>query len=97
MTLAVEENVPLDPVDVRLLGPPAVVAGADRVTDPVEEAWARRADRAYLTEVRGGASRAILQRNVRLHRCAIISRGIETGQVCRKEYVDSGQHMSQSP
>ena len=37
MALAMEENVALDPVEVRLLGPRAVVACANRVTDAVEE------------------------------------------------------------
>ena len=39
MAFAVEEDVPLNPVDVRLLGAAAVVAGADRLSDTVEEAW----------------------------------------------------------
>ncbi len=37
MALAMEEDVALDPVDVRLFGPTAVVACTNRVTDPVEE------------------------------------------------------------
>jgi hypothetical protein len=37
MAFAVEEDVPFDPVDVCLLGPPTVVASADRVSDAVEK------------------------------------------------------------
>jgi hypothetical protein len=37
VTLAVEEDVPLDPVDVRLLGAAAVVSGADSIAHAVEQ------------------------------------------------------------
>jgi hypothetical protein len=48
MALAVEEDVALGPVEVRLLGAPAVVAGLDGVADAVEEAGLRRLRRAAL-------------------------------------------------
>jgi len=41
MTLAVEEDVALDPVDIGVLGASAVVAGLDGVVDPVEDAGLR--------------------------------------------------------
>src|SRR5216684_512642 len=37
VALPVEEDVPLDPMDIRLLGAPAVVSGADGLADPVEK------------------------------------------------------------
>jgi hypothetical protein len=37
VALAVKEDVPLDPVDVRLLGSTAVVAGADGLAHAVEK------------------------------------------------------------
>ena len=42
MALAMEEDVALDPVDVRLFGPTAIVACTNRVTDAVEELGLRR-------------------------------------------------------
>jgi len=42
MALGMEEEVALDPVDVRLLSSTAVVACANRVTDAVEELRLRR-------------------------------------------------------
>jgi len=55
MALAMEENVALDPVEVRLLGPRAVVACANRVTDAVEELRLRRPGRGGLAkDGRGG-------------------------------------------
>ncbi len=42
MALAVEEDVAADPRDIRLLGAAAIVAGADRFADAVEEPWLRR-------------------------------------------------------
>jgi hypothetical protein len=45
VALAVEEDVPLDPVDVRLLGAAAVVAGADGFAHAVEEPGLRGAGR----------------------------------------------------
>src|SRR5262245_450948 len=44
--LAVEEDVPPDPVNVGLLGAAAVVPGADGLADAVEESWLGRAPRA---------------------------------------------------
>src|SRR5262249_19219231 len=41
MSLAVEEDVALDPVDVRLLGAAAVVPGSEGVSHPIEQAWLR--------------------------------------------------------
>ena len=50
-----EEDVALDPVDVRLLGPRAVVACANRVTDMVEELRLRRLGRGgFAKDGRGG-------------------------------------------
>jgi len=46
MALAVEEDVPLDPVNIRFLGAPAVVASADGLPDAVEQPRRRRTDRA---------------------------------------------------
>ena len=37
MTLVVEEDKPLDPADIRFLSPWAVVAGADRLADLIEQ------------------------------------------------------------
>src|SRR3989441_341340 len=55
MALALEENVALDPVDARLLGPRAVVACANRVTDAVEELRLRRPGRGgFAKDGRGG-------------------------------------------
>jgi hypothetical protein len=48
VALAVEEDVALDPVDVRLLGAPAVLAGLDGLADAIEEAGLRRLRRAAL-------------------------------------------------
>ena len=42
MALAVEKDVAADPRDIRLLGAAAIVAGADRFADSVEEPWLRR-------------------------------------------------------
>src|SRR5512132_1503319 len=50
VTLAVEEDVALDPADVGLLGAAAVVAGTDRLTDAVEEAGLRRPDGGRLAD-----------------------------------------------
>jgi len=43
VALAVEEDVPLDPMDVGLLGATTVVSGADGLADLIEKArlWAR--------------------------------------------------------
>ena len=46
VALAVKDDVPLDPVDVRLLGSAAVVAGADGLAHAVEEPGLRGAGRA---------------------------------------------------
>ena len=54
MALAMEEDVALDPVDVRLLGPAAVVACANRVTNAVEELRLRRVRRSGFAKDRGG-------------------------------------------
>ena len=40
--LAVEEDEPPDPVDVRLLGPPAVVPRADGLPNPIEKSGRTR-------------------------------------------------------
>ena len=50
MALAVEEDVPLDPVDVRRLGTAAVVASPDGLADAIEESRLRRADRPAFTD-----------------------------------------------
>src|SRR5438445_5193420 len=54
MALAMKEDVALDPVDIRLLGPAAVVACANGVTNAVEELRLRRVRRSGLAEDRGG-------------------------------------------
>ena len=43
--LAVEEDEPPDPVDVRLLGPPAVVPRADGLPNPIEKSGRTRSGR----------------------------------------------------
>ena len=50
MPLAVEKDVSLDPVDVRLLGATAVVARPDGVTNPVEQLPFRRIGRGAFTK-----------------------------------------------
>ena len=45
MRLAVEKNVAADPMDVRLLGAAAVMTGADRVTNPIEQPGRSRVHR----------------------------------------------------
>jgi hypothetical protein len=65
MTLAVEEDVALDPVDIGLLGASAVVAGLDGVADAVEEAGLRRLRRvALLAHPRDAATAASGQRRM---------------------------------
>ena len=59
MTLAVEEYVALDPVDIGLLSASAVVAGLDGVADAVEEAGLRRLRRAALLGHRRDAATAV--------------------------------------
>jgi hypothetical protein len=57
VALAVEEDVALGPVDVRLLGAAGVVAGLDGVADAVEEAGLRRLRRdALLAHARDAAA-----------------------------------------
>jgi len=48
MTLAVEEDVALNPVHVGFLSAPTVVAGLDGVADAIEQAGLRRLRRAAL-------------------------------------------------
>jgi hypothetical protein len=50
VALVVEEDVPLDPVDVRLLGAAAIVPGADGLAHAVEEAGFRRRCRTGFTD-----------------------------------------------
>src|SRR5688572_15138604 len=45
-----EEDVPLDPVDVGLLGATAVVSGADGLADPVEKSRWRDGGRTGFTD-----------------------------------------------
>ncbi len=54
MALTMEEDVALDPVDVRLLSSTAVVACANRVTDAVEELRLRRLGRGGFAKDGGG-------------------------------------------
>ncbi len=48
--LAMEEDVPLDPVDVGLFGARAVVSGADGLADPVEKSRRRDGGRTGFTD-----------------------------------------------
>jgi hypothetical protein len=57
----VEEDVALDPVDIGLLGPTAVVACANRVTDAIEESRLRRLSRGHFAKD-GAAGDGRLQR-----------------------------------
>jgi len=57
MALAVEEDVALDPMDVRLLGAVAVVAGADGLADAIEEPRLRRLGRTGLVHEEPRAER----------------------------------------
>src|SRR3989442_5168934 len=57
MTLRVEEDVPADPRDVRLLGAPAVMARPECRADAVEKARLRRIRRARLTSDEGTSDR----------------------------------------
>src|SRR5713226_7588115 len=50
VALPVEEDVPLDPVDIRLLGAPAVVSGAARLAAPVEKPRLRGAGPTRFTD-----------------------------------------------
>jgi hypothetical protein len=58
-SLVVEEDVALDPFDIRLLGAATVVAGADGLADPVKELRFRRFGRAgFSGDERRGQRRA---------------------------------------
>jgi hypothetical protein len=72
MALAMEEDVALDPVDVRLFGPTAVVACANRVTDTVEELRLRRSGRGSCAKDRGGR-RALSGETYRTDRIAAVA------------------------
>jgi hypothetical protein len=51
MLLVVKDDVPADPVDVRLLGPPAVVPHANRVAHAVKQPGRLSHVRAYAKTV----------------------------------------------
>jgi hypothetical protein len=63
--LAMEEDVPLDPVDVRFLGAAAVVAGPDGFAGAVQEARSGGLRRTCLVK-RGGVAAADGARNRRI-------------------------------
>src|SRR5437870_7582806 len=76
MALAMEEDVALDPVDVRLLSSTAVVACANRMMDAVEELRLRRLGRGGFAKD-GGGRRALGGDTVsdRSHRGPSVHRG----------------------
>jgi hypothetical protein len=68
VALAVEEDVALDPVDVRLLGAAAVVADADGLAHAVEKSWLRQVGWTGFTDSRRCREGACCQDGIGVNR-----------------------------